>query len=655
MSHKHRDIIDEVEVVILAGSCDFGRCPLASRLPTALWPIAGKPALERLLSQLSHQGIKQAVICSNGRARQLKKSITCVDSMELKFLDELLPAGTAGCIRDAANGDTNTLLVLHAGIISPPNINGLIRTHRASKSELTAALTPDYEDNRPNGQTPEIYICEPAVLEYVPSEGYFDIKEELIPAIVQAGRTVHAVTLPKTTGKFRDRAEYLQAIAKYLDKAGDTNIGLPRTRWHSSNNVWLAGTAKVDSNVQIHGPVVIMDSSSVSEEAMIFGPTIIGRNVSIGKNSLVENSVFWDRSIVGQNCQIRNCVVDYDAVVLNNSTVENEAVICKQTNKLKSLAGTGAAVLKDKANRLYCTRWLCISNKIAKLADWAKAEKLRSGILQWAPIIILAGVFLWSYWPELVELCGIWQRSDEYSSGLLVPFLALYVLWTRRHKIAVIPVRPSLWGLALFVGAQALRYFGLFFMYSSAERLSLVLSIAALTLLLFGWRLFRKLFAVLLFLCLMLPPPQSVHTAVMLPLQNLATMSAVFCLEMIGYVVIREGNIIHLNGITVAVAEACNGLRMVTSFFVIVGLLVLLVRRTWWEKLIILLSGLPISLLCNTMRLTITAVTFTMLSGEKWERAFHSFGGYAMMPLALVIVILELRFLAKLTIISEQT
>jgi len=153
----------------------------------------------------------------------------------------------------------------------------------------------------------------------------------------------------------------------------------------------------------------------------------------------------------------------------------------------------------------------------------------------------------------------------------------------------------------------------------------------------------------------MLPPPQAVHTTVMLPLQNLATMSAVFCLEMIGYTVIREGNIIHLNGVTVAVAEACNGLRMVTSFFVIVGLLVLLVRRPWWEKLIILLSGLPISLLCNTMRLAITAATFTVLTGEKWESALHSFGGYAMMPLALVIVILELRFLTKLTMISEQT
>jgi hypothetical protein len=38
-----------------------------------------------------------------------------------------------------------------------------------------------------------------------------------------------------------------------------------------------------------------------------------------------------------------------------------------------------------------------------------------------------------------------------------------------------------------------------------------------------------------------------------------------------------------------------------------------------------------------------------MLTGEYWEKVFHDFGGYAMMPLALAIMVGELWFLAKLT------
>ena len=121
-----------------------------------------------------------------------------------------------------------------------------------------------------------------------------------------------------------------------------------------------------------------------------------------------------------------------------------------------------------------------------------------------------------------------------------------------------------------------------------------------------------------------------------------------------GYEIMQEGNIMHIGQATVAVAEACNGLRMITAFFVISGLVVLLVKRAWWEKLAVLASSLPIALLCNTARLTITALAFTVLSGEHWERIFHDFGGYAMMPLALAVVVTELWLLAKLTVLPTK-
>jgi exosortase len=122
---------------------------------------------------------------------------------------------------------------------------------------------------------------------------------------------------------------------------------------------------------------------------------------------------------------------------------------------------------------------------------------------------------------------------------------------------------------------------------------------------------------------------------------------------MLGSDVVREGNIIDINGTTVAVAEACNGLRMVMAFFVIGGFIVLLSKRAWWEKLAILVSGLPIALLCNTIRLAVTAIAFTVLKGEYWEKVFHDFGGYAMMPLAIGIVVFEFWVLAK--IVTVQT
>ena len=645
--------IEDIKVIILAGRRDFGRCPIATRLSTALWPVAGKTAIERLLVHLSNHGVKHVVICSNGDVSLLRQSIETHDHIELKFLDEQLPLGTAGCIRQAADAEDDVLLlVFPANMVSPPDIDALIAAHNDGKSDLTVVLNPTSKNGGSDAEAAEIYICEPAVLKYIPKAGFCDIKESLIPAIIQAGGTVHAATLPKPVGNFRDRAGYLTAIADYLADGKDGQISLPAGRHHGSKEIWLAGSAKVDPSVQIVGHVVIMDNASISEKATIFGPTVVGRNVTIGKNTLVENSVLWDGSSVGRNCEVRSCIMDHQATVPAHSVVSEQAIPYKPMSILKSLISRATKFSSNKVERLQSSVQRHFERVNEKMPNWLRPYK--RNIVSWIAGSIVLIVFLWSYWPGIVDLWSLWQRSDEYSSGLLVPFLAVYILWSRRHTITKCRIRPCLWGLFAFLGAQGVRLFGLFFMYGSAERLSIALSIAALVLLLFGWQLFRKVSTILLFLCLMLPWPNRVQAAVTLPLQRWATSSAVFCLEMIGYEIVQEGNIIHIGGATVAVAEACNGLRMVTAFFVITGLVVLLVERAWWEKLTVFVSSLPIALLCNTIRLAITAIAFTMLSGEHWEKIFHDFGGYAMMPLSLAIVVLELWLLTKLTTVPEE-
>ena len=416
--------------------------------------------------------------------------------------------------------------------------------------------------------------------------------------------------------------------------------------------VHVADTAIIDEDVRILGHVAIMDNVHISNGAVISGPAVIGRNVKIDKNTLIENSVLWDGSSIGKECEVRKCVVGYGAVVPNRTVIENRSVLYSDKTKLHFNAIN--SLFESKAKHFVGMIQAAFCPFILRFVHCLRKYLTKPIVLQGIGAIIIIAVFFLSFWPDLVGLFKIWLRSDEYSSGLLVPFLALSILWTKREDIAKVSIQPSLWGLCFFILAQAIRYFGLFFMYSSLERFSLVLSIASLVLFLFGWQLFGKVSAVLLFMFLMLPLPRSIHNVVTLPLQNLATVSAVFCLETLGYAAIRDGNIINIDGTAIAVSEACNGLRMVTAFFIITGFVALLVRRQWWAKIILLASTLPIALLCNTIRLSITAIAFIALSGEKWEGLFHDVGGYLMMPLALAIVVCELWILKTLTGVSEE-
>jgi exosortase len=385
------------------------------------------------------------------------------------------------------------------------------------------------------------------------------------------------------------------------------------------------------------------------------GPAIIGCQAAVGRGSAVVRSVLWDGAEVGAECEILESIVDRDTSIPNRAVVAEQTVSARAGATSRHFAGE--AMGRDNADHI---------GRLAELVrtplEVARARLPflaglgpRHLVYSLGTAIVLAA-FLWCYWPTFSDLWVVWHRSDEYSAGLLVPFLTVYILWARRRDLARVPVCPAvIGGVVAFLLAQTFRGLGVFLLYRSAERLSVILSVAALVLLLCGWRLLLKLGPVLLFLCLMMPWPNRVQSAITLPLQHYATKSAVFGLELAGYDVLQDGNIIKIGETSVAVAEACNGLRMITAFFVISGLVVLLAKRTWWEKLLVLVSSLPIALLCNSLRLTVTAIFFTILNREDVEKMFHDFGGFAMMPLALAMVVGELWLLARLTTPPVET
>jgi exosortase len=609
------------------------------------------------VSHLAKQGIKETVIaCSQQVAAQLPDLLKA-EEVAASFISETLPGGTAGCLRDAVRDRTeSTILVFPASLTCPPTIQYILDAHRESRSDLTLMLNPNEQDKRRPGQPSGIFACNSGVLKQVPAGGYCDIKEGLIPEIVRSSNTVYGKTLAAPAGDFRDWREYLRAMTYYIEQGPCTDADPGLKKWPGSENAWVAGTARIDSAARVRGSCIILDGATIASGAVILGPTVIGRDVHIGKDSIVSNSMIWDGANIGAGCLVRHAVMGYNALVSNHTTIECDCVACgrrKITTTAHIPATADAAKSAPVPSKPRASRRTVRQGKPQYVQILQKLNPHHVSIFGAVSIL---GALLWCFWPTLRELWEIWQKNDEYSSGLLVPFLAVYVLWSRRHEFSRGDMRPSLiLGLLGLLGAQVFRLLGVLFWYASAERLSIVLTVGALVILLLGWEIFRKVFTTVLFLFLMLPLPNRVQAAMAQPLQRWATSSAVFGLEMMGYEVTREGNIIRLGETSVAVAEACNGLRMVTAFIVISALVVLLVKRSWWEKLIILASSLPIALLCNTVRLTITSIAFTLVHGERWEQIFHDFGGYAMMPLALVVVVAELWLMKKLMTPPGQT
>ncbi|MBP7051969.1 MAG: exosortase/archaeosortase family protein [Phycisphaerae bacterium] len=272
-------------------------------------------------------------------------------------------------------------------------------------------------------------------------------------------------------------------------------------------------------------------------------------------------------------------------------------------------------------------------------------------------MLIVACTTAWAHWSTIDILVNRWQWSMDYSAGQLVPLVALFFVWRERKTLTWHSMVPC-WsgGLALVLLAQSLRLFALFFGIGSGDPYTLVLTIAGLLLMVAGREIFRRLLWVLLFLFLMVPLPTPVHNVIAGPLQRLATTGSVFLLEAFGTRVTQQGNVVMLGDNTpMAVAEACSGLRMLTAFIIVAAFIAYMVKRPRWQKGIVLASSIPIAVICNIIRISLTAMIMLYVSVELGEKFFHDFAGLVMMPAAVSLIFSEIWLMDRLIVPDSES
>jgi exosortase len=272
-------------------------------------------------------------------------------------------------------------------------------------------------------------------------------------------------------------------------------------------------------------------------------------------------------------------------------------------------------------------------------------------------LVSLLIITLWSYRGVVKSLFATWRTDSDYSAGQLVPLIAVFLIWRERKAIAQCPIVPCWWGgITLLILAQASRVLACVLAVWSAWQCSLVITIAGLLLMVAGWYVFRRLSWILLFLLLMYPLPANARNLITGPLQRLATTGSVFLIEAFGARVGQQGNVIMLGENTpIAVAEACSGLRMLTAFIIVAAFIAYMIKRPQWQKAVLLASSIPVAVICNIVRIFLTAMIMLYVSKELGEKFFHDFAGLVMMPAAVVLIFGEIWVMDKLVTPDPDT
>lgn len=265
-------------------------------------------------------------------------------------------------------------------------------------------------------------------------------------------------------------------------------------------------------------------------------------------------------------------------------------------------------------------------------------------------IAALVGLLGWAYLPMLRVFADKWLNDPQYSHGLLVPFFSAYLI--RRawggEALALKPL-PILGG-ALLALTLVLRAAGGALLFYQFDAAALLVSLAAVSLMFGGLPLLKRTWPAIAFLIFMVPLPYELERNVGSPLKTAATVASTFLLQTIGLPAIRDGNLILIDEVRLGVVDACSGLKMMVTFAAFSFGAVLLMQRSRFEKLMVLLGIVPVAILSNVLRIAATGVSFTFITDSHTREHLHDWYGYAMMPVGLALLWAEVWVLRKLVV-----
>lgn len=264
------------------------------------------------------------------------------------------------------------------------------------------------------------------------------------------------------------------------------------------------------------------------------------------------------------------------------------------------------------------------------------SESLIKYKFQLVILVIIISTLYSSIFPDMVKQ---WYRDDNYSHGFIVPIIAIYFLYCRRAELMFEEVNPWSPGIVvILVGLIQLLVSWLGVEYFTM-RSSLIVILIGIVLFIFGKKVFRICRFPLFYLILMVPLPYIIYDAVAFPLKLFVTKVSVASLQILGVIVMREGNIIMFPSTTLEVADACSGIRSLMSLIALSVAYAFFLKTTTLKRWVIIISAVPFAIITNAMRVIVTGVLAQWWGAKAAEGFFHEFAGLAVFALAMALLV----------------
>jgi NDP-sugar pyrophosphorylase family protein len=202
--------------LVLVGGLGTRLRPVVTGIPKALAPVAGKPFLHYLLTELASQGIQRVILCVGYMAEAVRTYARGGHAwgLEVDYSEERVALGTAGALRQASDGMRRAFFALNGDTLFRVDLAALWAQHMRVGGLATIALLrvaedaaaargsvrlspagrilafdekPGLQPSQPTWINGGVYVIEPQALADVPPRQAVSIERDVFPRLAAQG------------------------------------------------------------------------------------------------------------------------------------------------------------------------------------------------------------------------------------------------------------------------------------------------------------------------------------------------------------------------------------------------------------------------------------------------------------------------------------
>jgi mannose-1-phosphate guanylyltransferase/phosphomannomutase len=335
-----------MKAVIMAGGFGTRLRPLSCNIPKPMVSIANRPMMEHIINLLKRHGVTELVVLLYFQAENIRGYFGDGSGfgVKIQYVQATEDYGTAGAVKNAQEFLDQRFLVISADVLTDIDLNAALEFHQNTQAAATMILVrmenplpygvvitqedgkisrflekPTWGEVFSDTVNTGIYVLEPEVLEEIPDKQSFDFSKDLFPFMLRSGQNLFGFVTQDYWKDVGNLEEYFRAHQDILE--GRVKIEIGGNLLHREYaSIWVGKNVHVGNKVDFKGTVIIGNDAHLGSHCFISN-SVLGDNVQVADDVNLDRCVIWKNSSIGKRSILT------EAIVANNSTLEEETVV----------------------------------------------------------------------------------------------------------------------------------------------------------------------------------------------------------------------------------------------------------------------------------------------------------------------------------------